>query len=1058
MVPRRPHTAGDILRPARSLVPGGRNMTKATAVVALIISCACLRIDAQDLVPDLLKVKGIEHYDGPASGKALLRKNGFVVVPRFYHRIFSPYYGSALPRFVTADSVHRTFHVLFEDQLKKVETSFTGDVQAITDALLADLAPRHASDRLTDEQKAAVDQAAEFLRVAKNLLGSRGESAISETVHQETSLIHAAAGVSVSPLFGYRIDYSQFKPRGFYTDTPSLRRYFMVMSWYGAAAFRLKSRSETAAAIELVRALERCEEAFARWRRMDRTYSHLISPTDDLSPVDYMAAINLRAGSPKDLVGTVQKLGKSMRDPRINSMALSPGEMRDWIRHSKGMRLFGKRYIPDSEVFMDLTDPKVPGRGFPSGLDIMAANGSVRARALMARQPASKTIEYQAGMEKAEALLSRLKSAEERSHYIELLRVAGALTAPPHKAAAAFAKTDAYADKSLVTALASWASLRHAWVLHAKQSVICLGIGFSDPMPGYVEPNPSFFEVMQRANNRLIDILGNLDGVKVARFRDFGRLLTNLAEMVRKELAGEPFTKDEIRLLDSYSNRIGKLQGFEFNMDADSTFPWMALVTDVHTEGLTKQCLQVGTGGAMPIYVIVEHNEIPHLLIGAVYSYYEFKQPIANRLADEEWRARWDSGSIPSAPAWTTSFVPGYDVETLLQKAREGEFVSELLHSDDARIDAFLAELADPGSVLTTNRNYAWLLKAAATRQPDKMVPVLLGLLRTGKMDPAAGEQLLLPYHLDRRPDSQAQAASMALARAARSEDVAEVVKMALSEDKKRARLALRTGNSFLSPMREEFLIGFLTATEDVGAAFDLVDTFRLFPASGDITPAVLQAYAATENSTTRGLLVKTLARAWVVTLDPMAPRPKPRVRAPEAEQHRWGREIHDLVMDELGKDDALTQGDAIELAGAWQLRDLVPVIAKVVSPEEYPYQTPMALAQIGTDAAIELLIRLSEVENASRRADVVQALGVAGSSRAVPRLRALLDDKRGTDLYCRVCDRAAEALSAIFPEGPVVSCEYQQDTERDKGIEKWRDLLKNGLLGNRPDQGVTGK
>ena len=46
------------------------------------------------------------------------------------------------------------------------------------------------------------------------------------------------------------------------------------------------------------------------------------------------------------------------------------------------------------------------------------------------------------------------------------------------------------------------------------------------------------------------------------------------------------------------------------------------------------------------------------LAVGAVYSYYEFLQPISDRLTDEAWRAMLDAGTQPDRPAWEHAFMP----------------------------------------------------------------------------------------------------------------------------------------------------------------------------------------------------------------------------------------------------------------------------------------------------------------------------------------------------------------------------------------------------------------
>jgi len=42
---------------------------------------------------------------------------------------------------------------------------------------------------------------------------------------------------------------------------------------------------------------------------------------------------------------------------------------------------------------------------------------------------------------------------------------------------------------------------------------------------------------------------------------------------------------------------------------------------------------------------------------GPVLSYYEFKQPMADRLTDEKWRDLLKSDKKPGQPEWTKEYV-----------------------------------------------------------------------------------------------------------------------------------------------------------------------------------------------------------------------------------------------------------------------------------------------------------------------------------------------------------------------------------------------------------------
>jgi hypothetical protein len=83
----------------------------------------------------------------------------------------------------------------------------------------------------------------------------------------------------------------------------------------------------------------------------------------------------------------------------------------------------------------------------------------------------------------------------------------------------------------------------------------------------------------------------------------------------------------------------------------------MAIIADVHTDSNTDICLEEGVGYPLEIFVIVNNDGYTRLSRGAVFSYYEFSQPISNRLTDEEWRNMLEGENPPELPLWYTSFM-----------------------------------------------------------------------------------------------------------------------------------------------------------------------------------------------------------------------------------------------------------------------------------------------------------------------------------------------------------------------------------------------------------------
>ena len=998
-------------------------------------------LSGEELFPDLAEVRGIDRYRGSEAGKGLLRKNGFVVVPRFYRRIFNPYLDSGLRNFVTADSVHRTFHVIFEEQLKRVETAFAREVASLTSDLLGHLPEMRKSAGPGAGDAGALLEA--YFAVAAMLLGEELDvhPPQKRLAEQEARMIRAAAGPSPSPVFGYPIDYSQFKPRGFYTETAVLRRHFKVMNWYGSAAFRLKSERETRAAMRIAGAFARDKRLLSRWQKLDRVYSFLLAPCDDLTPEEYA---DLVVRLPSDgrtgaLFPRFLQAAAKLRDPKIRSMVLSLQQQWDWVVHTKGMRLFGKRSIPDSEVFMELTHPLVRLRGFPTGLDLMAANGSARARELIAQSPMPETAAYREGLARGTALLSGLKGSETPTHYVQFLRVAETLYAPPPDKAPAFARTRAYTDKNLMTSLASWASMRHAWVLHAKQGLTFLGNGGRTPVPGYVEPNPEFFEAMRTLTKETVRAFRPIRTVEIERLERFLSLVESLSTMVDKELSGEAFSEKEVALLYHYPHRIARLQGFHFNAGVQGQFPWMSLIADIHGELASSECLEVGTGGAMPIYVIVAPEGAPQLLKGGVYSYYEFRQPFSDRLTDEQWRARWDRGPLPPMPKWTSSFVARLDAESVLTRLRAGERVSEALYLDDPRIGQFLWEGVQPGGALEGKKNFNWALEVVAAKRGREVIPLLYAIVREAPGGRRDYHRWYLLAVRSKRQKSKTFAAAYALATVLAKQDLPMLVEMALGNEKGSTDLAFSIGCAIRGKAMEDFMMQLFRRTDEARRKRYCINALGS-RGSKDVSPFLLQAWR-TGDSQTRIAAMSALGSIW--SGGRSGPLPRLPTEATDTELSEWRRQIAEFTVQELKGEDRSTGSYAVRLAGRARIPEVVRVLAKLDAHERLPYASiPEALAAIGTKEAMDLLLRLAAVKSPSNKQAVLKALGDARHLRAVPRLRQLLLDKSRTNTNdYRVCDCAADALAAILPDGPGFRLGDER-WKRDAKIEEWLAYL----------------
>ena len=182
--------------------------------------------EAEEVVLDMVDgVRGLGLYDGPDEGRAMLMQQGFVVVPQYFKQIYGPYHNeTGLPPFVTADSIHRSFHTLFEEGLIKLEHKHHGEMLGVTKALLSALGDD------TEASPEARQLAEDFFWVGRCLLENTPAPAGRDRVAAEIERITDTGGVAPSALFTYELDYSQCKPRGFYTQPFAL---WCAIHWIG---------------------------------------------------------------------------------------------------------------------------------------------------------------------------------------------------------------------------------------------------------------------------------------------------------------------------------------------------------------------------------------------------------------------------------------------------------------------------------------------------------------------------------------------------------------------------------------------------------------------------------------------------------------------------------------------------------------------------------------------------------------------------------------------------------------------------------------------------------
>ncbi len=82
-----------------------------------------------------------------------------------------------------------------------------------------------------------------------------------------------------------------------------------------------------------------------------------------------------------------------------------------------------------------------------------------------------------------------------------------------------------------------------------------------------------------------------------------------------------------------------------------------SLIADVHTDQNSSSVLEVASGNLDYCVVIYRRADgVVEAALGPVLSYYQFRQPMSDRLTDEAWRDML-ADNPPERPEWTDTYI-----------------------------------------------------------------------------------------------------------------------------------------------------------------------------------------------------------------------------------------------------------------------------------------------------------------------------------------------------------------------------------------------------------------
>lgn len=637
---------------------------------------------------------------------AKLGTNGFVISEKQHFPTFvygyQNVYAQDLPVYVSADSIMFAVHKSYDAILKAVElASLAPDLQEMLKSMHAELA-QGGAQALGPQARADADL---FIAVARSLLTGQTVAPVAggdaAKINDLVAKANAHEGVSDIVLFGSErhMDFSQFEPRGHYTDSPELEMYFRAMMWLGRVDFRFIETQEDGSQVFQRRQLEGAyalqdlakADSVTRHTRIDSAVRAFVGESDYMTLPQLgmllqdlgIADVSGLAGLPdKKIVDMIAQKGYGAQ--RISSHIMINGLGKGTMPLSSSFALFGQRYVVDSHVFSNVVYDRVKEgtvkRMMPNPLDVgFAALGNDQAGQLL--KPEMQKYDYAGDLHMMRVLVDAHPAEFWQDNLYNRWLVSLRELSPSNAMANTMglpqiAQTEAWGRRLLNTQLASWAELRHDTILYAKQSYTG---GASCMFPtAYVDPYPAFYARVAEFAEHGVAMAATLDFSKnpglatqvPTYFQTLRDVAKKLGEMAQNERDGIPLTADHL----AFINQAVMVQ---FGCgDPEGSSGWYAqlffdnhgsvqedpTIADVHTQPTDEvgnpvgRVLHVGTGLPRLMVVTADPCGTPQAYVGVASAYFEHVTEQFQRKTDEEWQKDLQNATPPDVP-WMSDLV-----------------------------------------------------------------------------------------------------------------------------------------------------------------------------------------------------------------------------------------------------------------------------------------------------------------------------------------------------------------------------------------------------------------
>lgn len=561
-----------------------------------------------------------------------------------------------------------------------------------------------------DSGNDTLENTLEGLENYKSLLGDT----LTKNVEQELTKIFKAEGLDSPTFTGWSsnvenlkqqnsIDYTAFKPRGYYIYSPALRSWFRAMIWLGQSGFNLEDETGLKSALIFAALVENTTNN-AKRPENDYVENELVYlPTkeainkimditaifhgvaDIATPKEWITFLNANLDNRINLDiakdnNTSAKIKTSLKNLKASNQTFAG--LRE-ENPTTTLSMFPSRFTLPYAIAEELSGANKVLPRFSSLLVAATLNNtyaldnlkkevaSLLAKCLTADKELKpqncEPLNEKTVVENTTELLKKeiknlqtkignlSKEEWESSIATARFKIFATLNQKFGKGYPLYMQDELFNAKQLESLLGAYTELKYDTVLYEKPNYGAEGDGgeYEENLPpiSFVEPNLAFWQELNRQvdliirlfkENHIFDNDVEEYGV-LSQFKESVELCLKIAE---KELKGEKISPEEIKKL--YDTQLSHMASPVGNATITEDEWRSGVIVDIHNVSLGDYASITYNALGVPYYMfaLVGEGKNKRIVSGLAYNHYEFTTDFGERLTDNDWKPKAYAGTV----------------------------------------------------------------------------------------------------------------------------------------------------------------------------------------------------------------------------------------------------------------------------------------------------------------------------------------------------------------------------------------------------------------------------